>query len=87
MKKWREDSGLTLSEMAKKLDISESYYSLIERGKRQEKMDLALAAKISAIFGVPLSRVYQEESALQNLLAKSDEDGKQVTKPCCESRP
>lgn len=63
LKKLRDEHGLTAAETAKKLDISESYYSLIENGKRQEKMDLVLAAKISAIFSIELSEVLAQETA------------------------
>ncbi len=66
LKKLRENRGLTIADVAKKLDISESYYSLIENGKRQEKMDLALAAKLSVIFEIPLSKIHAEENLLHN---------------------
>lgn len=66
LKKLREVNGMTAAETAKKLDISESYYSLIENGKRQEKMDLVLAAKISAIFGIDLAEVLTQERLLAN---------------------
>ncbi len=66
LKKLRENRGLTIADVAKKLDISESYYSLIENGKRQEKMDLALAAKLSVIFEIPLSEIHAEENLLHN---------------------
>ena len=65
LKKLRDEHGLTAAETAKKLDISESYYSLIENGKRQEKMDLVLAAKISAIFSIELSEVLAQEKLLK----------------------
>lgn len=67
LKRLRENRSLTLAEVAKKLDISESYYSLIESGKRQEKMDLILAAKLSVIFDVPLSVIHKEERALHDV--------------------
>lgn len=66
LKKLRENRGLTIADVAKKLDISESYYSLIENGKRQEKMDLVLAAKLSVIFEIPLSEIHTEEKLLHN---------------------
>ena len=65
LKKLRDEHGLTAAETAKKLDISESYYSLIENGKRQEKMDLVFAAKISAIFSIELSEVLAQEKLLK----------------------
>ena len=67
LKKLRDEHGMTAAELARKLDISESYYSLIENGKRQEKMDLVLAAKISAIFSMELSEVLAHEKLLREL--------------------
>lgn len=66
MREWleaaRSSKGLTQAEMAKRLDVSESYYSLIERGERQKKMDVTLVAKISAVLGIPLSRIVEYET-------------------------
>ena len=64
LKKLREDKGYTIADMARKLDISESYYSLIECGKRQEKMDLLVAGKLAAIFEISISKILAEEKAL-----------------------
>lgn len=46
---------MTMAEMAQKLDISLGYYSLIESGKRQQKMDVTLLTKISSTLGVQLA--------------------------------
>lgn len=66
MRKWlaetRKLNGMTQLEVANKLDISEAYYSFIEKGSRQKKMDLALAAKLSVVFGMPLERILELES-------------------------
>ena len=61
LKKCREDRGLTQSDVAEKLDISESYYSLIENGKRQPKMKIDLAEKLSNIFGVTIEYIMEQE--------------------------
>lgn len=58
----RKQAGMTQLEMAKKLDITESYYSFIEAGDRQKKMDLTLAVKLSGILGVPIERIVELES-------------------------
>lgn len=55
LKEAREKNGITMSEMAQKLDISLGYYSLIESGKRQQKMDVTLLTKISSALGVQLA--------------------------------
>ena len=59
--KIREEHGMTQLEVAKKLDISESYYSYIESGERQKKMDIALASKLSVVFSVPIERIVELE--------------------------
>ena len=53
----RKKKGMTQLELAKKLDISEAYYSYIESGDRQKKMDLALAAKLSVVFDMPVDMI------------------------------
>lgn len=55
LKEAREKNGMTMAEMAQKLDISLGYYSLIESGKRQQKMDVTLLTKISSTLGVQLA--------------------------------
>lgn len=57
----RQEKGMTQLEVAKRLDISEAYYSYIESGNRQKKMDVALAAKLSTIFGIPFERIVELE--------------------------
>ena len=61
LRKCRENSGLTQYETAKKLGISESYYSLIENGERQQKMTIELAAKLSNVFGVTIEYIMEQE--------------------------
>ena len=41
LKKIREKNKFTQQEVSKKLDISESYYCLIENGERQKQLSLA----------------------------------------------
>ncbi len=50
LKTAREACGLTMKGAAEKLDISESYYSMIESGTRQKTLDISLASKISLLF-------------------------------------
>ena len=63
LKKAREDKGITMKTAADELNISESYYCSIENGTRQKRMDISLASKISAVFGVPLAVVVEMEQA------------------------
>lgn len=62
LKEKRTESGLTMAKMAEKLDITEGYYSLIEAGERQKKMDVALVIKLSAILGIPIDQIADLEA-------------------------
>lgn len=59
--KARTDKGLTMRQMGEALDISESYYSLIESGERQKRMDLALVTRLSAVLGIPITEIAKKE--------------------------
>ena len=63
MREWlkaeRDRKRLTQAEVAKKLDMTESYYALIEAGKRQKRMDISLAMKISVLFDLPILRIIE----------------------------
>lgn len=61
LKKKRESLNLTMAQLAEKLGISESYYCMIENGSRQQKMDIALVAKLSAILGMSLIEIANNE--------------------------
>lgn len=62
LKESRSEKGLTMAQMASRLNISESYYSLIEAGDRQKKMDMVIANKLSVILGVPIKKIVELES-------------------------
>ena len=47
--------------ISKLLNISQNYYSNIENGERQKKLDLPLAIKISKIFEVSLDWIIEQE--------------------------
>lgn len=61
LKSLRLEHGYTLKDMSEKLCISESYYAMIESGDRQKRMDLALAAGISVVFGIPVAEIVSME--------------------------
>lgn len=63
LRRSREEKGLTIAEMAQKLDISLSYYSLVESGKRQKKMDITLLTRISSVLDLPLADAVSLEAA------------------------
>ena len=48
----RERKGISQTEVAKELEVTQSYYSLIENGKRD--VDLAFAFKICDVIGVDI---------------------------------
>ena len=78
MRSWlfeaRTKSGMTQAEVAKKIGISESYYAFIESGQRQKKMEITLAVQLSGIFGIPIKRIVELESAPEeNVEAKTDD--------------
>ncbi len=62
MKVARESLGMTSREVSEKVGISEPYYSMIENGLRQKKLDIALASKLSDVFGVSLEYITTRES-------------------------
>lgn len=68
MREWlkakRTEKGLTMAQMAEKLSITESYYSYIEAGERQKKMDVSLVGKLSAALEIPVEEVFRQEALL-----------------------
>lgn len=61
LKQMRINSGLAQLEVANKLDISESYYCMIETGERMPKMTIEMANKLAKIFGVPIETILVNE--------------------------
>lgn len=65
LKKLRQDKSKTQLEIAKKLDISESYYNLIENGERQKQLSMELAQRIADVFGISLDYISEQESEVR----------------------
>ncbi len=65
LKKLRQDNSKTQLEIAKKLDISESYYNLIENGERQKQLSMELAQRIADVFGISLDYISEQESEVR----------------------
>ena len=42
--------------------MTESYYAMIEAGKRQKRMDITLATKLSVLFDLPVLRIIELET-------------------------
>ena len=66
MREWlriaRQAKGFTMKDLAERLNISESYYSLIENGERQKKMDIAIVNGLSKVLGIPFQKIVEFES-------------------------
>ncbi len=56
----RKAKGLGLTEMARKLEVTVTYYNYIEQGKRRPSPQLA--QKISEILGLDWTMFYPKES-------------------------
>lgn len=77
---------MTQLEVGKKLDVSESYYSLIEKGERQEDMSISMARKLADVFGVPIEKILEMEGGVSLMqsasaaepICKLDEEGKPI---------
>ncbi len=61
LKEKRLERGLTMAQLAEKIGITESYYSYIEAGERQKKMDITLAIKLSTALDMPFLDVLERE--------------------------
>lgn len=61
----RKANCLSQREMAKKLNISESYYCQIEKGNRKQTLDLPLAFRIAEIFNIDVKRIFELEKTNQ----------------------
>jgi transcriptional regulator with XRE-family HTH domain len=47
--------------MAENLEITQQYYSLIENGDRQKKMDIGLLSKLSDALNIPIADLIEME--------------------------
>ncbi len=63
LKNARQTQRLTQKQMADALEISEAYYSDIENGNRQKKMDMSLLVKIGTILGLSIEEMLEKEDA------------------------
>lgn len=61
LKELRNKTGLSQTDVARALTLSQQYYSLIENGERQQSISLELIRKLSDIFGVPVNELINEE--------------------------
>ena len=69
LRKLRTERRLTQKEVGEKLGISESYYSSIENGIRQKRMDMVIVTGLAAALNIPVIEIIKEEDKLRE---KSD---------------
>lgn len=73
LKNLRIRNQKTQKEVAVKLDISESYYNMIENGERQPDMNLSIMKRLSETFQVPLQFIVDEEAKLDRSMQHGEE--------------
>lgn len=61
LKEKRTGKGLTMAKMAEELSLTESYYSRIESGDRQKKMDILLVGRIASVLDMPVADIIELE--------------------------
>lgn len=65
MRKWlidaRQAAGLTVQDLAAKLDLSEDFYLKVVKCERQANMDPSLIAKLAAALGISYERILELE--------------------------
>lgn len=61
----RTKAGFTQQETADRLDLTRQYYAMIESGQRQKSLDILLAKKISALFGISLDQIAEYDAIIQ----------------------
>ena len=52
---------MTQQDVADKLNISHSYYSMIEKGERKQEMSISMLCKLSEVFDVSVSELIEAE--------------------------
>lgn len=62
----RNEQKCTAQDVAEQLGISPAYYSMIESGKRQKKMDITLMYGISKVFNIPIEKIVEHENSEMN---------------------
>lgn len=67
MREWLKEARLarklTQKQMADAVGVTEAYYSLIESGDRQKKIDLTLALRLGTALGLSIDEVAKFEEA------------------------
>lgn len=72
MREARTRKQLTLKELGDRLHISESYCCAIEKGTRQNNLDLTLASSLAKHLGVSLKTILHEEEKLRKMAQENN---------------
>lgn len=64
LRQLRNSSKISQKDLADKLGIAPSYYSMIENGERQKDLDLSIATKLAEIFGVTVEWIAEQERSV-----------------------
>lgn len=59
----RQQKNASQQEVADAIGISRQYYSFIEAGTRQQKMDITLIVRLARFFGVEWNSLAKREAA------------------------
>ena len=65
LKELRKKAGLTQNDVAERIGIGASTYTMIELGERQKDMNLSLVEKLAEVFGVSVGEIAEEEAKLK----------------------
>lgn len=66
LKKKREELHLSQKDVADAIGLSQNYYCDIENGERQKDMKATTLIKLSEALRIPVSKMLEEERALNN---------------------
>ena len=61
LKSIRNEKKMTQQDVADKLNISHTYYSMIEKGERKQEMSISMLCKLSEVFDVSVSELIEAE--------------------------
>ncbi|NLZ47147.1 MAG: helix-turn-helix transcriptional regulator [Clostridiales bacterium] len=65
LKELRNKFQLTQEETANRLGISQNYYSMIEKGERQQNMQIDFLKNLAKVFNVSIDWVIKQENKLE----------------------
>lgn len=63
LKEYRSIRGISQNCAAKTINVSESYYNMIENGERQQDMSYSIMEKLATAFEVPVQKIIDAETA------------------------